>query len=209
MFHVFSMLVLAFALSLDSFNVGITYGLRKIKIPLLSILVIAFCSGLTLLLSMAFGTALEQFISSGDAQKIGGWILIFIGAWALFQFLCQRMKSRHQDSVLFKVKIKNLGIVIQIFREPVAADIDRSGVISGVEAFLLGLALSLDAFGAGIGAVFVGYPLFFMAAMVACMSGLFLSAGRIFGYLFSEAKWIKRVSFLPGLLLILLGIWKI
>ena len=34
----FSLLILAFAVSLDSFSVGLTYGLRKVKIPLKSIL---------------------------------------------------------------------------------------------------------------------------------------------------------------------------
>lgn len=41
----FSLLLLAFALSLDGFGVGITYGLRKMKIPLLSVLIISLCSG--------------------------------------------------------------------------------------------------------------------------------------------------------------------
>ena len=37
-----SFLLLAFAVSLDSFSVGFTYGLRKLKIPFKAILIIAF-----------------------------------------------------------------------------------------------------------------------------------------------------------------------
>ena len=38
-----------------------------------------------------------------------------------------------------------------------SADIDKSGVINGIEAVLLGFALSIDAFGAGIGAAILGF----------------------------------------------------
>ncbi|MDI5788515.1 hypothetical protein PO124_09275 [Bacillus licheniformis] len=56
--------------------------------------------------------------------------------------------------------MKSLGIVIHILRKPTSADIDKSGIITGIEAFLLGFALSIDAFGAGIGAAALGFPLY-------------------------------------------------
>ena len=40
-----SVLLLALAVSLDSFGAGLNYGLRNIKIPIGSILIIALCSG--------------------------------------------------------------------------------------------------------------------------------------------------------------------
>ena len=39
-------ILLALAVSLDSFSVGFTYGLRKMRIPFKSIMIIACCSAL-------------------------------------------------------------------------------------------------------------------------------------------------------------------
>lgn len=71
------MLLLVIAVSLDGFSVGITYGMRKIKVPLLSLTVIMFCSGMIVYLSMEVGDFLRSFISPQGASMLGGGILIF------------------------------------------------------------------------------------------------------------------------------------
>lgn len=207
--HVLSMLVLALALSLDSFNVGTTYGLRNMNIPLSSITIIAACSGVMIMLSMSIGEMLENVVSQDGLNGIGGAILIVIGGWALLQsFRPHANQTRERHPYIVNLKIKKLGIVIRIIREPMTADMDQSGSISGIEAFLLGLALSFDAFGAGIGAALVGYPPVWTALIVSCMSALFLWLGKTFGFTFSRVKWIQKASFIPGVLLILLGVWR-
>ncbi len=206
----FSLVLLAFAVSLDSFSVGFTYGLRKMKIPFKSIVIIACCSALTLLIAMGVGSTIATFISPSAAEKIGGLVLVGIGAWVLFQFFKPSRQSEEQveEKVLLKFEIKSLGVVINILRKPMVADFDKSGTITGVEAFMLGLALSLDAFGAGIGAALLGYSPWIMAACVAIMSSLFVTLGINSGRTFSESKWVQKFSFLPGVMLIVIGIWK-
>ncbi|QOR65774.1 sporulation membrane protein YtaF [Cytobacillus suaedae] len=205
-----SLVLLAFAVSLDSFSVGFTYGLRKMKIPFKSIVIIACCSALTLLLAMGVGSTIATVISPGAAEKIGGLVLVGIGAWVLFQFFKPSKQSEEQveEKVLLKFEIKSLGVVINILRKPMVADFDKSGTITGVEAFMLGLALSLDAFGAGIGAALLGYSPWIMATCVAIMSSLFVTLGIYSGSTFSDSKWIQKFSFLPGVMLIMIGIWK-
>lgn len=66
-----SMFVLAFALSLDSFGVGMTYGLRRVRIPIFSIVIISICSGMFIWLSMQAegswcGTYLQPLRSGPD-----------------------------------------------------------------------------------------------------------------------------------------------
>ncbi|HET7616735.1 MAG TPA: sporulation membrane protein YtaF, partial [Bacillales bacterium] len=153
---------------------------------------------------------IEAFLSTATASRLGGWILIAIGVYALLQFFFSRQEKEPVASTreVFNVRLKKFGILIKILREPTEADIDRSGTISATEAFLLGCALSFDAFGAGIGAAFVGYPPLFTALLVAFMSGLFLWSGKSFGFHFSDAKWLRKASFLPGLLLILVGLFR-
>lgn len=205
-----TLILLAFAVSLDSFSVGFTYGMRKMKLPFKSIITIACCSAVTMAAAMGLGKSISLFVSPIIADRLGGIILVLIGAWVLYQFFrpSQQATEQNEEKVLVKVEIKSLGLVINILKKPMVADLDKSGTITGMEAFLLGLALSLDAFGAGIGAALLGYSPFVMALMVALMSSLFVYTGIKSGAVFSKKKWIQRFSFLPGILLILIGIWK-
>jgi putative sporulation protein YtaF len=193
-----SLFLLAFAVSLDSFSVGFTYGLRKMSMPFKSIVIIACCSAVTLLPHSLTG-------------KLGGMILIAIGAWVLYQFFrpVKEMTQEESEKTLLNLEIKSFGIVINILSRPTAADIDKSGTITGVEALLLGFALSLDAFGAGIGAALLGYSPILTSLLVAVMSSLFVAFGIKSGHLFSRFAWMDKLTFLPGVLLIILGIWKL
>jgi putative sporulation protein YtaF len=67
-----SLMMLAFAACMDSFGIGFTYGLRKMKIPLLSICIITLCSSSVLFLSMYFGTLLTKFFSTEQTEMVGG-----------------------------------------------------------------------------------------------------------------------------------------
>ncbi len=212
MIKILSLLALALAVSLDSFGVGLTYGLRKMKLPFVSLLFIAGCSACSILLAMAFGTFIQTYLSPHVAESLGGIVLICIGIWALYQVFRSAKSEesmKEDDQVIMNVEIKALGVIIRILRKPTAADIDRSGTITGREAFLLGIALSLDAFGAGIGAALIGYSPIWMALSVATMSALFVTLGMKSGFLFADARWMRRFSFLPGCILILLGLWKV
>jgi len=223
-----SMLLLAFAVSLDGFGVGITYGVRKIKIPAASILIISACSGLIILLSMLLGVALTRWMSPHGASVVGAVILIGIGLWALVQFARSGEAEETptgspaetggepaagtdvpERKPLLTLELRVFGIMIQILRTPSAADMDRSGIISAGEAFLLGAALSLDAFGAGIGAALVGFPPFATALLIAASSGFFLWMGTRVGFWASDWRWIRQLSMLPGLILIAMGIFKL
>ncbi|MFV8830469.1 sporulation membrane protein YtaF [Alkalihalobacterium sp. APHAB7] len=218
MVEIFSLLLLALAVSLDSFGVGLTYGLRKMKLPFKSLLFIAFCSAVSILLAMTFGNWIQRYLSPQFAEALGGIILILIGAWALYQVFRptkntveeeEEVPKKVDDKVLINLEIKMLGLVIRILRKPMEADIDKSGTITGREAILLGVALSLDAFGAGIGAALIGFSPWLMALTVAVMSASFVTFGMKSGYRFSDTYLMKKFSFIPGLLLIILGVWSL
>jgi len=218
-----SLLLLAFAVSLDGFGVGMTYGVRKIKIPVTSVAIISICSGLIILLSMLVGVAMAQWIPPQGASALGAFILIGIGLWALIQFIrgggeeqvgsASGAETGTEDQAVgtpvLKLELKIFGFIIQILRTPSAADLDRSGTISAGEAFFLGAALSLDAFGAGIGAALVGFPPLLTAILIAASSGLFLWSGTKVGFWASRWPWVKQLSMLPGIILIAMGIFKL
>ena len=207
-----SLLLLAFAVSLDSFSVGLTYGLRKMRMPLKSLAIIATCSALALLLAMFVGTVIMNFLSPQVAETIGGSILVLLGMWVLYQFFRsdqQKDEACAGEKMILNLEIKSLGVVINILRKPTEADFDKSGSITGLEAFFLGVALSLDAFGAGIGAALLGFSPLVMAFSVAVMSSLFVISGIRIGQLFSNISWVQKFAFLPGVLLIVIGVIKL
>lgn len=211
MVEILSLFLLALAVSLDSFGVGLTYGLRKMKLPFKSLIFIATCSAISILIAMIIGSWIQRYLSPSVAETIGGLILITIGAWALYQIYrpAKRDEKTNEDAVILNFEIEILGVVIKILRKPMVADFDDSGTITGREAFLLGIALSLDAFGAGIGAALIGFSPLFMALSVAFMSAICVTFGMKSGYLFSDSKIMQKFSFIPGLLLIILGTWKL
>src|SRR5699024_6154877 len=135
--------------SLDGFGVGFAYGMRNIKIPLRSIVTIASCSALVLLSAMGVGSIIETWISPKIAETLGGIILIVIGMWILFQLRHSNGETsimKKREKTIVNLEIKSLGIVILVLEKPAIADLDESGTITGIEALILGLALSLDAF---------------------------------------------------------------
>ncbi|OXM17032.1 manganese efflux pump [Paenibacillus herberti] len=278
--HLYPLLLLSFAVSVDGFGVGVTYGLRRIRIPLLSVLIISGCSGVVILLSMNLGAWLTEFVSPEGAKLIGALILICIGSYSLLQQARGSgtsdisiateasdtaaenqtqpkedpgmMAHEHLDGIRTKsvdsgaassgtftsgaaggagsgaaigitaeadhavpsiavltLEIKKLGLVIQILRTPQAADVDSSGSISSGEALLLGAALSLDAFGAGLGAAMVGLEPWLTAISIMFASGLFLLAGMRFGFRFSGVRRMKLLGVLPGMLLLFIGFGKL
>ncbi|MBS2969971.1 MULTISPECIES: sporulation membrane protein YtaF [Metabacillus] len=206
-----SLFIMAFAISLDSFSVGFSYGLKKMKIPIKSLLIIALCSAFSLLAAMLLGHLLSSFIDPEWTKRMGGIILIGIGAWVLYQFFrpSKDLTREEREKTLFNLEIKSLGIVIHILKRPSTADLDGSGHIAGIEALLLGTALSLDAFGAGFGAALLGFSPYVMSVTAAVMSSVFLLAGIKSGHLFSKWSWIEKFSCLPGILLIFVGFWKL
>ncbi|KIY22152.1 sporulation membrane protein YtaF [Mesobacillus subterraneus] len=210
MAQIISLLLLAFAVSIDSFSVGLTYGLRKMKFPVKSIAVIALCSAAVLMVAMLIGHFLESFFSPELAEMLGGMVLIVLGGWVLFQFFREDQSELDcHEKIILNFEIKSLGIVINILRKPMSADFDQSGTINGMEAVMLGLALSLDAFGAGIGAALLGFSPGYLALTVAFMSSLFVYAGMRMGSYFSESSWLQKFSFVPGILLIVIGLLKL
>ncbi|GAA4835144.1 sporulation membrane protein YtaF [Paenibacillus vulneris] len=224
-----SLLILALAVSLDGFGVGVMYGLRKIRMPLLSVAIISCCSGFIIYLAMQIGVFISQFVDPVFARAIGGVILIGIGIWAVYQVMMEKKDADNGDSrdssgvpvrtaggnsvpttrEVLNIELKRFGLVIQILRTPSIADMDRSGNISPYEALLLGIALSLDAFGAGIGAALIGFAPLLTSAVIALASGTFLATGLRIGYKYSDMSWLRRLSVFPGCILIIMGIMKL
>src|SRR5699024_7883150 len=132
--------ILVIAVSLDGFGVGVTYGMKKTRVPFSALLIIMLCSGVVVLLSMTIGDFLNSFISPQKTEIIGGMLLIFLGLFSVFNIIQSKVDvdlSALKDSE----RVQRFKTALST---PDQADLDQSGVITTGEAFLLGTALALD-----------------------------------------------------------------
>ncbi|MGE5422635.1 MAG: sporulation membrane protein YtaF [Ignavibacteriales bacterium] len=198
----------ALAVSADGFGVGMAYGIKRIRIPLSSLLVICLASMTAVSLSMLVGHGIAVYFDPVIASRIGAVALIAVGLWFISDVW--RSREENEDSkenqAIATLRIKPLGIIIQILREPSRADFDASGAISYREALFLGIALALDALGAGMGASLAGFKIITTVLMVGACKFILVSLGLWLGSKL-EGDFVRKYSTLvSGLILCLLGL---
>lgn len=216
-------ILLAAAVSFDSLAIGMTYGMAKITIPMTPRLLISVISGLSLFLAMIVGGWIASYFSPYYAEIFGGIILIALGAYSLwrgYQHSSSSTTLRNEEnknppelevnpSLIYDFKIPILGLVVQVFKQPLAADYDRSKRISVPEACVLGLVLALDAFAAGIGAAVLGFPPVLTALAVMIASLLFVSKGLLAGKRLLNSLNRLTVQWIPGSIIMIIGLLKL
>ncbi|MDG2990647.1 sporulation membrane protein YtaF [Candidatus Synechococcus calcipolaris G9] len=214
-----SLLPIAIALSLDSFGVGVTYGARRLRVPLGSLGIITLCTGLSLVIAVLIGDLLVALLSKELTESIGGFLLVAIGLYAVINhFKSQLQRSSkpldyHANPTdrpgYHPPEHENLGVIPEILQDPMAADFDHSNSISLQEAFFLGLALSIDSFVAGVSIRLLGYSPWLIIFTIAMMSSIFLYIGIQTGIMIAGHRWLKQLPYFPSTMLIVIGLHKI
>lgn len=206
--------LLALALSLDSLMVGLLYGMRGIRLTRGAMGIVAGATGLLLMLAMAAGRLVAASLPPEIAGRAGAVLLVGVGIWITYQTLrAQRREGGGERPTpeplhkVWRVKLGSVGIVIEILREPGAADLDHSGHINPLEAMLLGVALALDSTAAGLGAAMAGFsPLGLPIAATAATWAL----------LYAGSRWAKLLPFklegpwaaIHGVVLLVVGLYR-
>ncbi len=206
-------MILAIAISIDGFSVGVTYGLRKIRLDLLPLIIISGLSTLAIFFTISIGSEIAEFINEETARVLGSIILITIGGWLVYSAYINYNDEPDQldlesQKLLFSLQIKPLGIIVKILKEPVRADFDSSGTINISEAVVLGLALALDALGAGLGAGLSGISNIFLPFLIGLTSFLFVGSGFFIGKRVGDIL-PDHFELFPGLVIILLGLIRL
>ena len=219
----FDIIILAFSSSVDSFGIGITYGLRKTVLTISSKFILFVISLIVTFCSVFIGRNLSYIFTPETTRLIGSLILVVMGLIIIFQILTckknntplttisQETQKQCLEKKVYQFFIKFLGITIQIIKDPISSDFDSSCKIDTKEAIYLGIALSIDSFCIGIGSSILGANSLLFPILVALFQFIFLSIGTAFG------KKINKVSKIPnniwnlisGILLIIIGISRI
>lgn len=200
-----SVAMLGIAVSFDGFGAGFAFGLKKLRIPPMSLFIICAFSAAFVYSSMRAGALVSGLFCPVTASIIGGVILILVGAFIIRQALESKTEPAH---VRPSGAGKNPGApsLAVILRNPSLADCDNSGTISAKEAMLLGLTLALDALGAGFGAAMIGISPAAASLAVALSKFVFVSAGLYLGKRYADGQGEMRAAAFSGLILVIIGL---
>ncbi len=185
------------ALTLDGFVASFAYGSDRIRIPLLSALIVDFVCTAMLALSLFLGAAVRAYIPGVLLKILCFGILFLLGLFKCFDQLAKSL-----------IKRKDAPFLVAVYASPETADADRSKVLSAREALTLSFALSLDGLAAGFGAALgaVNLPVVLLLSLIANLAALDLGAKLGNGL----AKKIPvNLSWVSGAVLILLAFTKL
>ncbi len=196
-----SSFLLAAAVSIDGLGAGFSYGVRNLYVPILSLLIVSISSSIALLAAMFMGRSMASFFSPYIASLVGGSILILVGCYIIWN--ASREEAAGREVHKTRTSLRSL------LREPEKADFDSSGSISAGEAAVLGVALAMDAFGAGFGAAMAGYSPVMTCLLVGVCKLLFVTGGVSLGKKYAKSLDSSKASWLAGGVLIILGVINI
>lgn len=200
--------LLVVALSVDSFIASFAYGTNKIKIPLISVLIINVICSLTLALSLFLASIISPLIPPMVTKVFCFVILFILGFIKLFDSSIKTLIRKHKGlKKQIKFSMLSLNFILDIYADPEDADADYSRELSPLESVSLAIALSLDGLAAGFGAGLVNFNLLevIVFSLVFGIFAVFL--GCRLGNKVAE-KLSVNISWLSGLLLVFLGILK-
>lgn len=201
-------LLFGISASLDALLVGISYGLRGIRIRTWQNLVISFVALLGTCLSSCAGSRLLPLFPGSLADSAGSIILILLGTYyiakKIFTFLSER-RTKCDNTKRMKPSPELPTVALSSTELPTAAAPPGSELSAG-ETLLLSLTLSLNNIGIGLSASMAGLQLLPAAVMTFGCSALFLLSGNQLG----RSRLLRLIGntadLISGLLLICLGV---
>lgn len=198
--HFISIFLFALSANIDNFIVGTAYGIKKVHLNFLQITIISSIILMGTLLSMIFGNSMLNFIPIDYASILGGSMIICMGAYYLLIFFRNRNKIQ--------------GINGEIAEKKNQPNIDENNQVEMHklpyrECAALGLALSINNAGLGIGASITGLNIVITCIVSFVFSFIFVYSGNKFGTSCVTDCIGKYAEPISGIIIILLGCLEI
>lgn len=175
---------LALSASIDALSIGITYGIKKTKIPLKCNIIIFLILLCLTSISILIGHYISIIFSAKVSTFIGSFLLIVLGIYNIYKI--QNNISTNFDS-------------------------DNSNYIDEKEAFILGIAVAIDASCVSLSSGMIGLGSFILPVFMAIFHTFFVNCGNLISNIFFKRFKIstKNLSLISGIILILIGIFRI
>lgn len=214
---ILQLLVLALALSIDAFGIGISYGVRKINFKISSLVIISFIALLFSSISIWIGTIIANIFSKNITSFISILILVILGLFIIKKGIekdddkpISSYDTNNEHKNIYSLFIKSLGITINIIKTPSICDLNNSLKIDPKEALYLGVALSLDCIGTSIAISSFGRYTFLFPIFIVIFQLTFLLLGTFLGKK-TIVKFLdeSKISITSGLILITIGFLRL
>ncbi|PEJ58224.1 MULTISPECIES: sporulation membrane protein YtaF [unclassified Bacillus (in: firmicutes)] len=204
----FTVLFLAFSSSIDNFGVGITYGIRGIKVGILANLIISIIAFIFSEAGIVSGQYISKVFPGTLSNVIGAFFLLVIGLRIVLLTIPRKNKEEiindHEDE-------SNTNGLTNYLSSPEKADVDHSGDISSFEAIILGTAVSMNALTNGLGVGLIGLSPFAISIAASIFSFVAIWLGVLLGKKVANVKiggWSlgQFSSIISGIILVLIAI---
>lgn len=183
--HWVSIIFIGLASNIDNLGIGVAFGTRSTRIPILANLFIAILGMAATYSSITIGHLISGFMNPQYADVIGGLIIMAIGARSMIQGInsAKRSSLPVPDGHMKEIALK--------------------------ESIPLGFALSINCFSTGIGAGVSGVPPILTAISVGIFSVLSIIIGMRIGHQVAKTWLAKYSTLISGLILIAIGLYEI
>jgi len=178
--------------NLDNLGVGVALGIRGTRIAAIPNLIIAAMTMAGTAAAMSSGRALSRLIDASTAASLGAVIIIAVGAMTLLAAPIAGRTPRRPRRVLPATDVQRRGST----RKP----------ISYREVFVLGVALSLNNIGSGVGAGIAGIPPLATTLLAGAFSLVAIGGGSSLGQCLRRPLLGDFAPLASGLALVAVGI---
>ncbi len=189
--------------NLDNIGVRIAYSIRGIKISMAINLWISVITFLISAFAAFSGTLMSEFLSKQLSSVISMLLLSAIGLW----IIAEPFVKKNTDVVKEPGGVEKS--VWHVLVNPHNADRDGSKHIDFQEATVLGIALSLNNIGGGLGAGMIGLNSLLVGLFSAAFSFLALWAGNYIADYFMKWKLGNAATIVAGVVLIAIGVEQV
>lgn len=233
--HLISAFFMAFACNVDNLAVAIAFGLKRIKISLVSNLLIALVTGVSTYISLSVGQHIRNYLPSNVSNLIGSGMIVAIGIWMIWDTF-EMDKIKHKKKLMLAAA-RQIEVTVgagavstssrhfhasshhslhdldevsyeSFLEQPEKVDKDRSGSIDAKESIALALGLSINNMGSGVGGGISGFHIATTTILSLLLSVIALTGGYILGKRFNAKISALQTGMISGFLIILLGIYE-
>lgn len=187
--HLISALLFSISANIDAFVVGLSYGIKKQRIPWLTNLLISLITFIGTLFSLWIGLRAATFIPPTASRVAGSTLLILLGLYYCFKYLLEWLHRKDKES------------------DSISAQ--SESVLTGKEPALLGLTLTINNAGMGIGASFAGINFLMTSFLTLFICGFFLITGNRIGSRWAPASLARQADLISGIIIVVLGIYEL
>lgn len=181
---IFKCVLLALSASIDALSLGITYGIRKTKMSKIANFIIFTTLLVLTSIAVIMGHYISILFSPVFSIILGSSLLILLGIYNIY---------KTNNNVLTNF------------------DTDNSNYIDGKEAFMLGLAVAIDASCISLSSGLIGFGNFILPILMAVFHTFFVNCGNLIATTIVRKLKIsnKFLSILSGIILIFIGLFRI